>query len=60
LYRRGFTEGRRTADHIFIVKMSVDKYLRAERGILHWWSVDFDKYFYFINTETLWFKMSKI
>jgi Reverse transcriptase (RNA-dependent DNA polymerase). len=44
----------------FIIKKSVDKYLRTKRDSLFWCFVDFEKTFDPINREALWFKMRKV
>jgi hypothetical protein len=60
LFQVGLTQGRRTVDNIFIIKTSVDKYLKAERGSLCWCFVDFEKAFDSIDRETLLIKMREI
>jgi hypothetical protein len=50
-------KGKRTSDNIFIIRITVDKYLRVKRGKLYWCFVDFEKAFDSINREVLWFKM---
>jgi hypothetical protein len=50
-------KGKRTSDNIFIIRTTVDKYLRVKRGKLYWRFVDFEKAFDSINREVLQFKM---
>jgi hypothetical protein len=50
-----FIKGR-TVDNIDRMEKCVDKHLRARRGGLQWCFVDFERAFYSINTEDLWFK----
>ena len=45
---------------MFIIKTSVDKYLRAKRDILYWCFVDFEKAFDSSNRVDLWFKVRKM
>jgi len=52
LFQTEFAKGIRTADHIFIIKKSVDKYMKEKRGRLHW-RFDSDKSYLFINREAL-------
>jgi hypothetical protein len=42
---------------VFIIRTTVDKYLRVKTGKLYWCFVDFEKAFDSINREALWFKM---
>ena len=55
-----FTKGRKTVGNIFIIKTSVDKYLRSNRGRLYWCFVGFEKASYCSNRVVLWFKTSKM
>jgi hypothetical protein len=58
-FQAGFVRGKRTLHNVFIIKTTVDKYLR-ERGRMHWCFVDFEKAFDSIDREALWFKMRRI
>jgi hypothetical protein len=58
-FQAGFVKGKRTSDNVFILRTTVDKYLRVKRGKLYWCFVDFEKAFDSINREVLWFKMRK-
>jgi hypothetical protein len=50
-------KGKRTSGNVFIIRSTVDKYLRVKRCKLYWCFVDFEKAFDSINREALWFKM---
>jgi hypothetical protein len=52
-------ERKRTSDNVFIIRTTVDKYLRVKRGKLYWCFVDFEKAFDSINHEAVWFEMTK-
>jgi hypothetical protein len=56
-FQAGFVKGKRTSDNVFIIRISVDKYLRVKRGKLYWCFDDFEKAFDSIKREALWFKM---
>jgi hypothetical protein len=50
---------KRATDNIFVIKTTVDRYLRVKRGRIYWCSVDLGKAFDLIDREALWFKMRK-
>jgi hypothetical protein len=60
MFQAGFTKGKRTVDNIFIIKTSVDKYLKVNRGKLYWCFVNFEKAFDSINRDALWYKIRNI
>jgi hypothetical protein len=52
-------KAKRTKDNIFVIKTTVDRYLRVKRGRMYWCLVDLEKAFDSIDREALWFKMRK-
>jgi hypothetical protein len=48
---------KRTTYNIFVIKTTVNRYLRVKRGRIYWCSVDLEKAFDSIDREALWFKM---
>jgi hypothetical protein len=39
-FQAGFVRNKRTTDNMFIIKTTLDKYLRAKRGCIYWCFVD--------------------
>jgi hypothetical protein len=58
-FQAGFIKGKRTTDNIFVIKATVDKYLRCKRGRLYWCFVDLEKAFDSIDRESLWYKLRR-
>jgi hypothetical protein len=56
----GFRKGRRTADNIFILKTTTDKYLSRKRGKVYWLFIDLQKAFDTVVREALWWKLGTI
>jgi hypothetical protein len=44
-FQAGFVKDKRTTDNIFVVKTTVDRYLRVKRGHIYWCLVDLEKAF---------------
>jgi hypothetical protein len=58
-FQLGFVKNKRTIDNIFVIKTTVDKYLREKRGRIYWCFVDLKKVFDSVNREALWYKRRK-
>jgi hypothetical protein len=58
-FQAGFVKHKRTTENIFVIKTTVDKYLRVKRGCIYWCLVDLEKAFHSIDREALCFKMRK-
>jgi hypothetical protein len=58
-FQAGFVINKRTTDNIFVIKSTIDKYLKVKRGRIYWCMVDLGKAFDSIDREALWFKMRK-
>jgi hypothetical protein len=58
-FQSGFVINKRTMDNIFVIKSTVDKYLKVKRGRIYWCMVDLEKAFDSIYREVLWFKKRK-
>jgi hypothetical protein len=58
-FQAGFIKGKRTTDNVFVIKTTIDKYLRFKRGRLYWCFVDFEKAFDSIHREALWYKLGR-
>jgi hypothetical protein len=56
-FQAGFIKGKRTTDNVFVIKTTIDKYLRFKRGSLYWCFVDFEKAFDSIHRGALWYKL---
>jgi hypothetical protein len=52
-FQAGFIKGKRTTDNIFVIKTTIDKYLRFKRGRLYWCFVDLEETFNSIDREAL-------
>jgi hypothetical protein len=52
-----FVKDKRTTGNIFVIKTTVDRYLRVKRGRICWYLEDLEKAFDSIDREVLWFKM---
>jgi hypothetical protein len=50
-FQAGFVRGKRILANVFIIKTTVDKYLREKRSQIYWWFVDFKKAFDSIDRE---------
>jgi hypothetical protein len=55
-FQAGFVKDKRTTE-IFVIKTTVDRYLRVKRGCIYWCLVDLEKAFDSIDREALWFKI---
>jgi hypothetical protein len=58
-FQAGFVKDKRTTDNIFVIKTTVDRYLKVKRGHIYWCLVDLEKAFDSTDWEALWFKMRK-
>jgi hypothetical protein len=58
-FQAGFVKVKRTAENIFVIKTTVDRYLKVKIGRIFWCLVDLEKAFDSIDREALWFKMRK-
>jgi hypothetical protein len=58
-FQAGFVKDKRATEYIFVIKTTVDRYLRVKRGHIYWCLVDLEKAFDPIDREALWFKMRK-
>jgi hypothetical protein len=47
---------KRTTD-VFVIKSTIDNYLKVKRGRIYWCMVGLEKAFDSIDREALWFKM---
>ena len=56
----GFRKGKRTSDHIFILKTLVDKFLRMHKCKLSVGFIDFKKAYDSINRDHLFFKLKNM
>jgi hypothetical protein len=50
---------KRATDNIFVIKTTVDRYLRVKGGRIYWCLVHLEKAFDSIDREALWFTMRK-
>jgi hypothetical protein len=50
---------KRATNNIFVIKTTVDRYLRVKRSRIYWCLVDLYKAFDSIDREALWFKLRK-
>jgi hypothetical protein len=41
-FQAGFVKGKRTTNNIFVIKTTVDRYLRVQRGRIYWCLVDLE------------------
>jgi hypothetical protein len=60
IFQVGFVRGKRTLANVFVIKTTVDKYLRGKRDGIYWCFVDFEKASDSVDGEALWFKMRRI
>jgi hypothetical protein len=56
VFRAGFIKGKRTTGKVFIIKTTIDKYLRLKRERLYWCSLNFEKAFDSIHREAVQYK----
>jgi hypothetical protein len=57
-FQAGFVKDKRTTDNIFVIKTTVDRYLRVKRSRIYWCLVELEKAFDSIYREAL-FKMRR-
>jgi hypothetical protein len=50
-FQKGFVKGKRTTDNVFVIKTTIDKYLRFKIGRLYSCFVDFEKAFNSIQRD---------
>jgi hypothetical protein len=50
---------RRTTDNTFVIKSTIDKYLRVNRGLIYWCLVDSEKVFDLTERKALWYKIRR-
>jgi hypothetical protein len=58
-FQAGFVKDKSPADNIFVIKTTVDTYLRVKRGHIYWCLVGLEKVFDSTDREALWFKTRK-